>query len=337
MLGKNWKNSDIAQDMKKAFCHINPKKAAIALLSGIFIIYLLTGLYMVNPGEQAVIKRFGKLLPETVKEGIHYRFPAPIDEVKIVNVEEVRRADIGTILPEHTHENDDPQKLQLLTGDENIISSEAIVHYKIKDAAKFLYNVNQNDEKLVREAVEAALVYAMANMPVDDILSTEKVRLQNGAMQTAQKTLDLYDSGIQITAFNIKAVNPPDEAAQAFRDVTAAKEDKETQINDATGYYNSLIPEARGKAGAVIAEAQGYQTQAVSKAQGDAEKFALMLQEYQNNSSIYTADTTKYRLFLETMEKVLPKVKKYIVDAQDNGIDVRLLDPQTGNALIGSE
>lgn len=337
ILGKNWKNSDTAQDIKKAFKHINPKKAITAFVVGIFAIYLLTGIYIVNPGEQAVVKRFGKLLPETIQEGIHYRLPTPIDEVQIVNVEEVRRADVGMSLPEHMHENDNPQKIQLLTGDENIISSEAIVHYKIKDAAKFLYSVNQNDEKLVRESVEAALVQAMANMAVDDILSTEKVQLQNAVMQMAQETLDTYDVGIQITAFNIKAVNPPDEVSQPFRDVTAAKEDKETQINDANGYYNSLIPEARGKASAIISEAEGYKTEAVNQAQGDAEKFELMLQEYKNNSQIYSSDTTKYRLFLETMEKVLPNVKKYIVDAEDNNIDIKLLEPQMGSSILGTE
>lgn len=336
LFGKSLRNSDIMQDMKKAFQHIDPKKVLTAFFAGVALIYIMTGLYIVNPGEQAVIKRFGKLLSETTQEGIHYRFPTPIDDVRIVNVEEVRRADIGMSLPEHVHQNDDPQKIQLLTGDENIISSEAIVHYKIKDAAAFLYNVDQNDEALVRKSVEAALVQAMANMAVDDILSTEKVKLQNAAMQTAQETLDRYNAGIQLTAFNIKAVNPPDEVAQAFRDVTAAKEDKETQINDANGYYNSLIPEARGKAGAIITEAEGYQTKVLNQAQGDAEKFALLLQEYQNNSRIYTADTTKYRLFLETMEKVLPNVKKYIVDTQDNSIDMRLLDPEMGSTIMDS-
>lgn len=332
-----WKNSDIVQDMKKAFKHIDPKKAMTVFAVCVFAIYLMTGIYIVNPGEQAVIKRFGKLQSETIQEGIHYRLPTPIDEVRIVNVEEVRRADVGMTLPEHLHENDDPQEIQLLTGDENIISSEAIVHYKIKDAAKFLYSVNQNDEKLVRESVEAALVQAMANMAVDDILSTEKVQQQNAVMQMTQETLDAYDVGIQITAFNIKAVNPPDEVSEAFRDVTAAKEDKETQINDANGYYNSLIPEARGKASAIISEAEGYKTEAVNQAQGDAEKFELMLQEYKNNSQIYSSDTTKYRLFLETMEKVLPNVKKYIVDAEDNSIDIKLLDPQMGSSIFSGE
>ena len=331
----NLGNSEVLNDIKKAFHHINPRKTIVGLAVAVFVIYLLTGIYIVNPGEQAVIKRFGRVQMGTSQEGIHYRLPYPIDEVQIVNVEEVRRADIGMSLPDHMHENDLPQKIQLLTGDENVISTEAIVHYKIKDAAKFLYSVNQNDERLVRESVEAALIQSMANMAVDDILSTEKEQIQNNVMLLAQKTLELYDAGIQITAFNIQSVNPPDEVSAAFLDVTAAKEDKETQINDAKGYYNSLIPEARGKASALVSEAEGYKTEAVNQAQGDADKFELMLLEYQKNSGIYTADTTKYRLFLETMEKVLPNVKKYIVDAEGNGIDIKMFDPKTGSSVIG--
>lgn len=232
-------------------------------------------------------------------------------------------------------ESETPQAIQLLTGDENIITSEAIVHYKVKDAAAFLYNVSGSDEPLVRRSVEAALVELMANMAVDDILSTEKVRAQNFVIEEVQKTLDSYDSGIQITAFNIQNINPPEAVAAAFLDVNAAKEDKEKEINQANGYYNSLIPEARGKAEAQLVQAEAYKTEAVNTATGDADKFLAMLTEYQNNSQIYTQDTTKYRLLLETMEKILPRVKKYIVNSSDGSIDVKLFgngslfDPQT--------
>lgn len=314
-------------DIKRAFSHINPKKAGWLCIFGIFAVYVLTGIYIVNPGEQAVIRRFGALQPGTVTEGIHYRLPAPIDQVEKVNVSEVRRADIGMSLEEHMHQGDDsPKAIQLLTGDENIITSEAIVHYKVKDAAAFLYNVDSNDEQLVRRSVESALVELMANMAVDDILSTEKVAAQNFVIEEVQNTLDSYDSGIQVTAFNIQNINPPEAVAAAFLDVNAAKEDKEKEINQANGYYNSLIPEARGKADAQIAQAEAYKTEAVNTAVGDSDKFVSMLTEYQNNSMIYTRDTTKYRLLLETMEKILPKVKKYIVNSSDGSIDVKLFD-----------
>lgn len=316
------------EDIKRAFGHINPQKAKSVLITGVIAIYMLTGIYVVNPGEQAVIRRFGAVLPMTVTEGIHYRLPSPIDQVQKVNVSEVRRADIGMSLPEHMHQEDSPQAIQLLTGDENIITSEAIVHYKVKDASAFLYNVNSNDEQLVRRSVESVLVELMSNMAVDDILSTEKVTAQNFVIRKVQETLDGYNSGIQVTAFNIQTINPPEDVAAAFLDVNAAKEDKEKEINQARGYYNGLLPEARGKAEAQISQAEAYRTEVVNEAAGDTDKFNSMLAEYQKNSQIYTQDTTKYRLLLETFEKILPKVKKYIVNSKDGSVDVKLLDQE---------
>lgn len=322
------KEGSAFNDIRKAFCHLNPKKVVTSLGLGLLGIYLLTGIYTVNPGEQAVIRRFGAVLPQVVNEGIHYRLPYPIDQVQKVSVSEVRRADVGMSLPEHVHQADDaPQDIQLLTGDENVITSQAIVHYKVMDAAKFLYGVGGNSEQLVRYSVEAALVKAMANMAVDDILSTEKVRIQNTIMQQTQTALDSYDAGIQVTAFNIQAITPPGEVAEAFLDVTTAKEEKETAINEANGYYNSLIPEARAKANSTLSQAESYKVGQVNSATGEAEKFLSMLKEYRNNSRIYTQDTTQYRLLLETFEKIFPKVKKYIVDSADGSVDVRMFDP----------
>jgi membrane protease subunit HflK len=306
-------------DISKAFRHINPKAVILILITVSFLFYLLTGAYVVNPGEQAVVRRFGKILEGTVTEGIHYRIPWPVDRVERVNMSEVRRADIGVSLPEHEHGIFPPQKVQLLTGDENIINTEAIVHYKIKDAAKYLYNVSFNGERLVRNSVESALIYLIGNMAVDDILTVEKLNAQGAIIRKAQEMLDKYESGLQITTFNIKAIIPPQEVADAFRDVTTAREDKEREINMARGYSNSLIPEARGKAQEALSQAEAYKTEMVNIAKGDAERFEAMLAEYERNRKIYTEDTTKYRLYLETMEKILPRVKKYIINPSNGG------------------
>ncbi|PKM56007.1 MAG: FtsH protease activity modulator HflK [Firmicutes bacterium HGW-Firmicutes-5] len=321
------------EDIKKAFNHINPKRAVLSLVGGVIIIYVLTGIYIVNPGEQAVIRRFGVVLEQSIFEGIHYRLPYPIDQVQKINVAEVRRADIGVNLPDHLHQEDVPTDIQLLTGDENIISLEAIAHYKVKDAAKFLYNVNLNNERLVRNSIEAALVELTANMAVDDILSTQKVQAQNMVVQKVQTVLDNYDSGIQITEFNIQEIVPPDAVADAFRDVTTAKEDKEKEINQANGYYNSLIPTARGKANDRIKQAEAYKIETINQAQGESQKFEAMLMEYKKNIQIYSQDSTKYRLLLETLEKILPKTKLKIVDAADDKINVKLYDSLQGIGL----
>ena len=319
----------VLEDINRAFSHINPKKAGLGLTLGLLLVYIMTGIYIVNPGEQAVIRRFGSVLTESINEGMHYRLPWPIDKVEKVNVSEVRRADIGVSLPEHKHQTDAPQNIQLLTGDENITSSEAIVHYKVKDAAQYLYNVNSEDERLVRNSVESALVYLTASMGIDDILTSEKVKAQGIIMKKSQEILDSYNSGLQVTNFNIKSIVPPDEVSAAFRDVTTAKEDSEKEINQAKGFYNSLIPEARGKADEQISKAEAYKAESVNRAKGDAQRFETMLVEYQKNSQIYSQDTTKYRLFLETMEKILPKAKKFIVNPSDGKVNLKLFDQAT--------
>jgi len=178
----------------------------------------------------------------------------------------------------------------------------------------------------VRTSVETALVYLTASMGVDDILTSGKVKAQTMVMKKAQDILDSYNSGLQVTNFNIKAIVPPTEVANAFRDVTTAKEDKEKQINQARGYYNSLIPEARGKANEQITKAASYKAETANRAKGDAQRFEAMLVEYQSARQIYSQDTTKYRLFQETMEKILPKVKKYIVNPSDGKINLRFFD-----------
>ncbi|HDZ76565.1 MAG TPA: FtsH protease activity modulator HflK [Candidatus Omnitrophica bacterium] len=324
----NNNNDEIAPDLEKAsaiddilkaFKHINLKVVLWVLFVVSLALYLLTGVYVVNPGEQAVVKRFGRVLEGVVTEGIYYSFPRPVDIVERVNVSEVRRADIGVNLPEHKHDIFPPQKIQLLTGDENVVNVEAIVHYKIKDAAKYLYNVNFSDERLLRNSVEAALVSLIGNMAVDDILTIEKLKAQGLIMWKAQEMLDKYESGLRITAFNIKAIVPPREVADAFRDVTAAKEDKERTINMARGYYNSLIPEARGKAQEAISQAESYRIEVVNMAKGDTGRFEAMLTEYQKNRKIYTEDVTMYRLYLETMERILPRAKKYIINPSADG------------------
>jgi membrane protease subunit HflK len=326
------------EDVKKAFRHIDPKKILLLLTTCIICIYVLTGIYVVNPGEQALVKRFGAIMNQPAGEGIHYRFPWPVEEVQKINVSEVRRADVGVSLPEHMHNEDSPEAIQLLTGDENIITSQAIVHYRVKDAAKFLYNVNVNDERLVRDSVEAALVAVMAGMSVDDVLSSGKIEAQNAIVQKTQEVLDSYDSGIQVTVFNIQAIVPPVNVAGAFRDVTTAREDKEKQINQARGYYNSVIPGARGKANQQITQAEANGIESVNTAKGEAGRFVAMLTEYQNSKAAYSKDTandtTRYRLFLETFEKIFPKAKKFIVDSASQKINVTLIDPNLSSGIL---
>ncbi|NOY80764.1 MAG: FtsH protease activity modulator HflK [Kiritimatiellaeota bacterium] len=310
-------------DIRRAFGHLKPTVLVPIAALVLGAVYLGTGVYIVNPGEQGVVKRFGRVIA-TVDEGAHYRLPWPVDTVEVVNVSKVRRADIGMVLPEHEHPAFLPEKLQLLTGDENLINVEAIIHYKIKDPARFLYRTNFGEERLLHNAVGSALVELIGQMAVDDILTTEKISAQARILRKAQKVLDEYESGLQISAFNIRAIVPPEDVADAFRDVQTAKEDREQVINQARGFANSILPEARGRAREWTSEAEGYRTEVVNRAEGDAQNFEAVLAEYQNDARMYSEDITRYRLYLETMEKILPRVKKYVLRARAGGEKVNL-------------
>ncbi|NIA06560.1 MAG: FtsH protease activity modulator HflK [Actinobacteria bacterium] len=310
-------------DIRQAFDHLKLTVIVPIAVVVLIIVYFLTGIYIVNPGEQAVVKRFGRVIA-TRGAGAHYRIPWPVDSVEVVNVGQVRRADIGMVLPEHEHPAFLPERLQLLTGDENVINVEAIIHYKIKDAVRFLYRTNFSEERLLHNAVGAALVELIGQMGVDDILTTEKISAQAKILWKAQKILDQYESGLQITAFNIRAIVPPVAVADAFRDVQTAKEDREQTINQARGFANSVIPAARGKAREMVSDAEAYGTEVVNRAGGDAKNFEAVLAEYRKNSQMYTEDVTRYRLYLETMEKVLPRINKYILQSSANGEKVNL-------------
>jgi HflK protein len=315
------------EDIRKAFSHINPVRACLVLVFGLLCVYTLTGIYIVNPGEQAIVRTLGQISTTPVSEGIHYRAPWPIGQVQKVNVSEVRRAEVGVNLPEHEHDDDAPSEMQLITGDENIINMEAIIHYKVKDAAAFLYRVNYDDERLVRDSVEAAMVKITAGLAVDDVLGGGKVPAQMSVIKAAQRILDAYGSGVQITALNIQAITPPNAVAEAFRSVTTAKADKEKEINLAKGYSNSLIPETRSRANAAVSTAEAYRVERVNRAIGDARKFETMLAEYQKDVSIFSQETTKFRLLLEVLDKTLPRAKKYVVDdTSGNTVNVKLYD-----------
>ena len=323
----NGNGTDPFEDLAQAFKHIRVKVVIFIAVVVALGLYALSGFYTVDPGHRAVVKRFGRVI-QVAGEGAHYRLPWPIDSVERVNIKEVRREGVGMSLPEHDHPVFLPETLQLLTGDENVVNTEAIIHYTVKDPVRHLYSVNFAEERLIRNAVASTLVELMGHMAVDDILTAEKKDAQRRILLGAQRMLDLYESGLEIIAFNIRAIIPPVEVADAFRDVTAAREDKERIINQAKGYEMSVIPEARGKAEEALREAEGYRIDVTNRARGDADKFLAILAEYRKNREIYSDDLTRYRLYLETMEKVLPRVKKYIVNPSKDGgkVGLRFMD-----------
>ncbi|MEK7220737.1 MAG: FtsH protease activity modulator HflK [candidate division NC10 bacterium] len=320
-----------ARDIHAAFAHLfrsrHLGKLSLAALTGL---YLLSGVYVVNPGEEAVVRRFGRVIRPRVGEGLHYRLPWPIERADKVNVSEIRREGIGVTPPEHGLRLHPSEEIQVLTGDENIVNLKVIVQYRVKDSADFLLRVDYDANPLIRNAVKHALATVGAGARVDDLLTVGRTELQRVVQAASQRTLDEYRSGVQLVNLTLQEVIPPKEAADAFRDVASAREERVKAINDAEGYRNSIVPEARGKAERMLREGEGYRADAINRARGDAARFASILDEYRRSAGENGAEVTLYRYYVEAMEKILPRVRKYVVDpkGRNERVNIRVVEPR---------
>ena len=289
------------------------------VLIGILVIWLLTGIYIVGPDEVGVVRTFGKFTRVT-QSGLNWKFPSPIETANTPKVTEVKRIEFGFRSLKNGQYRTVEKESLMLTGDENIVDAEMIVQYKIKDPVKYLFNIVE-PELTVREAAEASLRTVVGRNKIDETLTTGKFTIQEETKEQVQSILDKYESGIHIVAVQLQDVSPPKEVIGAFKDVASAKEDKNRMINQAEGYRNDVIPKARGEAEAMIRDAEGFKESRIKRAEGDATKFTTILKEYKKAKSI-----TEKRLYLETMEKVLPGIDKIIVPDKESGNMLNLLN-----------
>ena len=293
-------------------------------------IWLLTGTYMVGPDEVGVVRTFGEHT-RVAQSGLNWHFPVPIETVNPPKVTEVKRVEIGFRTLRNGQYRTVEKESLMLTGDENIVDAEMIVQYKIKDPVAYLFNIVE-PELTVREAAEASLRTVVGRNKIDETLTTGKFTIQEETKFQLQSILDLYESGIHVVAVQLQDVSPPKEVIGAFKDVASAKEDKNRMVNQAEGYRNDLIPKARGEAEAMIRAAEGFRESRIKRAEGDAAKFTTILQEYRKAKSI-----TEKRLYLETMEKVLPGIEKIIIPDKDSGNILNLLNLNPGTEKGGQK
>ena len=299
-------------------------KIKIFPLMGIALAFwLFTGVYMVGPDEVGVVRTFGEYT-RVAQSGLNYHFPYPIEQVNTPAVTEVKRIEIGFRTLRNGQYRSVEKESLMLTGDENIVDAEMIVQYKIKDPVAYLFNI-MAPELTVRAAAEASLRTVVGRNKIDETLTTGKFQIQEGTKSQLQAILDKYESGIHVVAVQLQDVSPPKEVIGAFKDVASAKEDKNRMINQAEGYRNDVIPKARGEAEAMIRDAEGFREARIKRSEGDAEKFTTILKEYRKAKSI-----TRKRLYLETMEKVLPGIEKIIVPDKDSGNILNLLNLNPG-------
>ena len=300
------------------------------IIIGLFVLWLATGVYIVGPDEVGVVRTFGKFT-RVVQSGLNWKFPAPIEVVNTPKVTEVKRIEIGFRTLKNGQYRTVEKESLMLTGDENIVDAEMIVQYKIKDPVSYLFKI-VGPELTVREAAEASLRTVVGRNKIDETLTTGKFTIQEETKTQLLLILDIYNSGIHVVAVQLQDVSPPKEVIGAFKDVASAKEDKNRMINQAEGYRNDVIPKARGEAEAMIRDAEGFKESRIKRSEGDAAKFTTILKEYRKAKNI-----TEKRLYLETMEKVLPDIEKIIVPDKNSGNMLNLLNLNTGKDKGGKK
>lgn len=285
----------------------------LVLFIGI-LVWLATGIYIVAPDERGIVLRFGKVVRET-GSGPHYRLPWPFETVIRPSVTAIRKEEVGyrTISQGPPPQYQDvPVEALMLTGDENIVSLEFIVQYKVRadeqGPTDFLFNV-RDPQDTVRAAAEAAMREVIGRSTIDQALTEGKEQIQEDTQKVLQQILDLYDVGLTVETVKLQDVDPPEQVSDAFKDVIGAQQDKERLINEAVGYANDVVPRARGEAAQLVNQAEAYREAKVRDASGVAQRFVALQAEYAK-----AKDVTRERLYLETMETILPGMNKIILD-----------------------
>ncbi len=308
------------------------------LLFGIPILaWLSTGFYTVDIDQQGVVTRFGKY-HRVSDPGLHYKLPDPVEIVEKVSVTRINKEFIGiknadktaagasifgnfNVSDSNKQQQDKsdisiPEESQMLTGDENIIDLHLFVQWLIKNPRDYLFNIRDDSgENTVRSGAESAIRQVIGTVKLYDALSEQRQDIEQKAKAILQQTLDSYNSGIEVTSLGILYSYVPAEVKDAYRDIQSAKADKEREINQAYSYRNDIIPKARGEAQSIIAESKSYKDSVILRATGESEKFNTIFTQYAKSKEV-----TRKRLYIETMEDVMQKSKKIIIDVNNKNL-----------------
>jgi len=288
------------------------KKPITLFIIGAIAVWALSGFYRVDADEQGVVLRFGKYTNMT-QPGLNYHLPFPIESVMTPKVSRVNRIDVGFRSSNEGSRGtigDIKEESAMLTGDENIVDINYSVFWVIKDASKYLFNI-QDPIGTIKVVAETAMREVIARKKIQTILTQGRAEIEIEVQKIMQQILDSYNSGVDITQVQAQKSDPPAQVIDSFRDVQAAKADKERAQNEAEAYANDVIPRARGEAAKIVQEAEGYKKEVVAQAEGEASRFIAIYNEYAKAKTV-----TQERMYLETMEKVLSGVNKIIIDKQ---------------------
>jgi len=273
-------------------------RTVAGVVAGIaFVIWLASGIYIIQPAERGVILRFGAYAYMT-EPGPHWHIPYPFENVVKVNVDEISS---------FTH------KATMLTQDENIVELELTVQSRIQDAADYLFQ-DQAPEKTLRDATETEVRKTIGASKLDYILTEGRGAVATTIKDRVQALMNQYKTGLEVTSVNMQPAKPPEQVKESFDDAIKAREDKERLENKAEAYSNEILPQARGEAARMEADAKAYRDRVIASAEGESARFLSILGEYAK-----APEVTRERLYLETMERVLSETNKVVLDVKEGG------------------
>ena len=318
----------------------------LAVTTLILLLWLGCGVYQIKPGEATAKQTFGAASPEPVTDqGLHWHWPSPIGKTTTVQVRRSRTAELGfNTLPEgviddFTNENwqRDYQAATMITGDMGLLEIQLVAHYRISDLNSYLFRADdpgisfdyydgtnlktferipkgQPDGQTIKDALAIAIRRAVGQRTTDEALISQRETIESETLTHAQQILDKAKTGLTITSLQLQEVKPPDQVQHAFDDVLRAREERDTRINEALAFESQTLPEARGEAEALRKQAEAYRAQRINEAQAEAQRFTAIHQQYQS-----APDIIAKRMYLQTMDKVLPRTKQIIITGKDPG------------------
>jgi membrane protease subunit HflK len=327
----DFNNQDLQAESKPS---PKPGKFKFLLILPVLLIagsIILSCQYTVEETEQAVVTTLGKVTG-VESAGLHFKLPYPIQGVTKVAVNKTQKLQIG-YLSDSEYESYSATSIadeaKMITGDFNIVNIDFFIEWKISDPVKYLYNSDE-PAKILKMISQSSARSVIGSKNVDGVLTTEKSIIQAEIKEKIVNKLENYDLGIQLLDVKIQDSEPPtEEVIQAFKEVETAKQEKETRINEALAYRNKTLPEAESKADKLVREAESYRESKINEAKGDVARFNAMYEEYAKNK-----DITRTRMYLETIEEILPGVRVY-VDSSEGGVQ-KLLPLESFNTDSGN-
>lgn len=283
---------------------------AVVVIAALIVIW--SSYYTVPAESEAVVLRFGRFL-KIAEPGLHFKIPLGVDEFTLVRTRRQEKLEFGFHTQGFTNVDQVPRDPQaeksMVTGDLNAALVEWVVQYRISDPKEYLFDV-RNPNQTLRDLSEAAMREVIGDRTVDEVITIGRQDIEVSALSRMQELAKRYKLGIRVDQVQLKNVNPPREVQASFNEVNKAQQDRENAINVANGKYNEAVPRARGQADQTVREAEGYRFKRVNEAEGDVASFNAMLGQY-----IKAPEITRTRLYLETMQEVLPSMgPKIIID-----------------------